>query len=92
MGLLLQNCHKHIGRDRDPDLSLHRVLRGAVEGFDPQMLLDPFEEKYDSPPSLVELRDRQRRQFGVVGDEDKLLHGTRIDVDDTPERFRVEHH
>lgn len=27
-----------VGADRDPDLGLHRVGRGAVEGFDPEVL------------------------------------------------------
>ena len=38
---LFDDRHQHVHRDRDPDLRLHRVLRGSVEPLDPQMLLDP---------------------------------------------------
>jgi hypothetical protein len=34
-------------------LRLHRVVRRAVEPFDPKMLLDPLEEKFDLPAALV---------------------------------------
>ena len=43
--LLLEDRHEHVDTDGDPDLSLHRVLGGAVEGLDPQIVLDPFEEQ-----------------------------------------------
>ena len=50
-----------IDADGDPDLSLHGVLGGAVEGFDAQVLFDPFEEQLDLPALLVDLRDGQVR-------------------------------
>jgi hypothetical protein len=42
--------HQHIDGDGDSDLSLHRVVAGAVEGFDAQVLLDPFEQQGDILP------------------------------------------
>ena len=72
---LLDDSDEHASGDGDPDLGLDRVLRGAEERLDPQMLLDPFEEQFDLPPLTVELGDRQCRQGEVVGEEDQLLAG-----------------
>jgi hypothetical protein len=36
----------------------HRILRGAEEGFDLQVLLDPLEEQLDLPPILVKIRQK----------------------------------
>ena len=44
MELFFDDGHKQVHRDRDPDLRLHRVLGGAEEALDSQMLLDPLEE------------------------------------------------
>jgi hypothetical protein len=48
-----------VHRDGDPDLGLEGVLGGAVEGLDPQVLLDPFEEEFDLPPTFVQLGNDQ---------------------------------
>ena len=37
------------------------------------MLLDPTKKQFDLPPGFVEVADAQRRQRGVVGDEQKSL-------------------
>jgi hypothetical protein len=66
---LFHDGHEHVDADGDPDLRLHGVVAGAVESFDSQMLLDPLEEQLDLPTALVELRDRERRQREVVGQE-----------------------
>jgi hypothetical protein len=42
---LLHDGNKDIDRDRDPDLSQHSIFGCAIEGFDPEMLLDPFEKQ-----------------------------------------------
>jgi hypothetical protein len=44
---LFDDGDQHVGRHGDPDLRLHRVLAGAEEGLDAQVLLDPFEEQFD---------------------------------------------
>ena len=61
--------HQHVRGDRGPDLSLHRVGRGAEKRFDAEVLFDPFEEQFDLPTGFVELRDGQCRQGEVVGQE-----------------------
>ena len=43
--LLLDDRHRHVDANGDPDLRPHGVLRGAVKTLDSQMLLDPFEEQ-----------------------------------------------
>ena len=45
--LLLDDRHQHIHGHGDPDLRLNRVLGGAVEALDSQVLLDPFERRAD---------------------------------------------
>jgi hypothetical protein len=42
--MLLDDGHQNVNGDRNPDLSFHRVLRCALEGFDAQRLFDPLEE------------------------------------------------
>src|SRR5271166_489006 len=61
------DSNQHVDRDGDPDLRLHRVLRGAVEPLDPQMLLDPFEEEFHLPTTFVEIADGRGRQRRLVG-------------------------
>jgi len=73
MQAFFQNSDEQIDGDGCPDLGAHRVGRGAVEGFDAQMLLDPFEEEFDLPAAAIELGDGQRRHGEVVGQEDQGL-------------------
>src|SRR3989338_8374602 len=67
--LLLDNRHQHVDADGDPDLRSHRVLRGAVETLDSQMLLDPFEEQLHLPSTFVQRAYCQRRQRELIGEE-----------------------
>ena len=53
---LLDDCDEDVDRDGDPDLGLHRIFGCPEEPFDPQMLLDPFEEQFDLPAAFVERR------------------------------------
>jgi hypothetical protein len=50
-----------VNRDRNPDLRLHRVLAGAVEGLALQVLLDPLEEEFDLLAALVDCGDSKCR-------------------------------
>ena len=45
--LFFDNRHHQVDADRDPDLRAHRAGVGAVKRLDPQVLLDPLEEKLD---------------------------------------------
>ena len=58
---LLQDRDEHVHSDRNPDLGLHGVLGGAVEGLDPQVLLDTLEEEFHAPPRLVQVGDSEGR-------------------------------
>ena len=58
--------------DGDEHVSGHGAVRAvAEEVLDAQVLLDPFEEQFDLPATLVERGDRQRWQCRVVGQEDE---------------------
>jgi hypothetical protein len=41
----LHDGDEDVNGNGDPDLSLHGVFCGAIEGLDPEMLLDPFEKQ-----------------------------------------------
>ena len=73
MQTFFQNGDEQIDGDGGPDLGAHRIWRGAVKGFDAQMLLDPFEEEFDLPAAAIEFGDGQRRHGEVVGQEDQCL-------------------
>jgi hypothetical protein len=70
--LLLEYGGQQVNAYGDPHLGLHRVDRIAIESFDPQMLFDPLEEQLDLPTAAIKLRDRERGQAEVVGQEDQL--------------------
>jgi hypothetical protein len=40
----------HINRHRDPDLRLHSVVTGTIEGLNSQVLLDPLKQLNDILP------------------------------------------
>ena len=82
MQTLFQDGDEEINGDGGPDLSAHRVVRGAVKGFDAQMLLDPFEEEFDLPATAIELGDGQRWHSEVVGQKDQRLAGFGIAIAD----------
>jgi len=50
-----------------PSLRLHGVLGSSEARFDPQVLLDPPEEKFYLPPLLVEQGDALRGKGKIVG-------------------------
>ena len=86
---LLDDGHQDVDADGDPNLRLHGVLGGAIEGFDAQVLLDPFEEKLHLPATFVEFGYRQCVQNKVVGEKDQTLARFGIDILDPPERNRI---
>ena len=81
---LLDDGNEYVNADGDPDLRPYGAGRRAIKGFDSQMLFDPFEKQFDSPATLVELRNRQRWQHQVVRQEDESLVGFDIEVMDLP--------
>ena len=89
MKLLFDDSDQHIGGGSAPDLRLHRVLACAKEALDAQMLLDPFEEQFHLPATLVESRNGQGWQRRVVGQKHQRLARLQILEADTPQMFRV---
>ena len=73
MKTFFHNSNQHVDGYGDPNLGLHCVLGGAIEGFDSQVLLDPFEEQLDLPSTFVELCDGQGGQHEVVGKKDQAF-------------------
>src|SRR5467141_3444903 len=86
MESLLDDGDQNIGGDGDPDLRLNAILGSPVEGFDPQMLLDPFEKELDLPAAAVQFGDRKRGQDEIVGQEDEGLGGFGILKTDAAQR------
>ena len=64
-----------------------RVLAGAVERLDSEVLLNPFEEQLHGPPRLVDLSDHMSRESEVVGEELEPLFRFRIQIGDGGNRF-----
>ena len=86
MKTLFQEGDEQINGDGTPDLRAHGVGTRAVKGFDAQMLLEPFEEQFDLPAAVIQLRDGQRGRSEVVGQKDQPRAGFEIAIADAPQR------
>ena len=53
------NQEEQVGDQRGGYLSLDRFLASSRKGLDFQMLLDPFEEAFNLPASLIALRNHR---------------------------------
>ena len=82
--------NQDVNADGNPDLGLDCVSGVAVEAFDMEVLFDPFEEEFDTPTGTIELRDGERRQVEVVGDEDEFAMMLGIVETHPTERLWVE--
>ena len=80
MEFFLEDGHQNVNADGDPDLGLDGILAGPVKSFDAQVLFDPFEEKFDLPATLVELRDGQGGDIEIVGQKDQAFVRGRVAV------------
>jgi len=89
MQTLFQNGDEQVNGDSAPDLGAHGVLTRAVESFDAQMLLDPFEEQFDLPAAMIELCNRQGGHGEVVGQKDQRRAGLGIAITDAPQRIGI---
>ena len=89
MKLLFQHSHQYVDAEGGPNLGLHCVGRGAKEALDMQVLLDPFEEQFDLPATLVQLGDGQCRQAEVVGQIDKEAACLGVEEANTPQSVGV---
>ncbi len=86
---LLEDPNQHVNADGGPDLRLHRVFGGAVKPLDLEMLLDPFEKQFYSPPRLVQDRDDDGGEEKIVGEKDEVLARFRIVIMNVPKRLGV---
>jgi len=92
---LLRDGHQHVDTRGDPDLRLHRVLAGAEERFDAQMLLEPLEKQFHLPSAFVKFCHGDGRDAQVVGQEGEAFSCTEVDILHDPQfvgiiSFRVE--
>jgi hypothetical protein len=86
MQTFFQDGDQEINGDSTPDLGADGVGRGAVKGFDAQMLLEPFEKQLDLPAAPIQLGDGQGRHGEVVGEENQPLAGLGIAKANAPQR------
>ena len=76
---LLSNGDQHVGGYGNPNLRFHRVLAGAKEHLDAQMLLDPFEEQLHLPALAVKIGNQLGLQGKVVGQKHQAFAGIVLD-------------
>ena len=69
------------GDERDGDLDAHGVLRGAEEVPHLEGLLDPAEEQFDGPTSLIEIGDLLGGGVEIVAQDAQHLAGLGLDAD-----------
>ena len=84
---LLVNRYQQVADERCQNLNAHRVFCAAQELLDLQMLLDPFEEKFDCPAFLVALGDLRCARREVVRRQYKGRWFVRAHHRDTAKRF-----
>jgi hypothetical protein len=81
---VLQTVDQQQHDDRDPQLALDRVGRGAEKRLDVQVLLHPLEQQLDPPPFSVQQRDLSGGQLQFVGEELEASAAGRVDVAHEP--------
>ena len=69
------------------DLCHNRVLTGAQECFDFEVLFDPFEEQFYLPTLFVDVGYGLRRPVELIGDEDIMLTRFRVTVANPAKRY-----
>src|SRR5260221_662538 len=71
----VREAQQQKGNQRDRDLDPNGVLGRPHEVVDFQGLLDPPEEQFDSPSSLVQIGDLLRARSQVIGEDAQHLAG-----------------
>src|SRR5258707_13303663 len=69
--------------------SLHRVLRGAVESLDAQVLFDPAKKQFHFPTCPVQLGDSQSGKEKIVGQEGQSGISLGIEIVDAPQGIGI---
>ncbi len=85
---LLGYSNQHVSADCYPNLRLHRVLAGAVEHFDAQMLLDPFEEQLHLPALAIQVGNQCGLENEVVRQKNDAFACFVLD-NDTAQQCRI---
>lgn len=80
--------NQHVSADCYPNLRLHRVLAGAVEHFDSQMLLDPLEEQFHLPALAIQVGNQCGLQNEVVRQKNDAFACFVLD-NDTAQQCRI---
>jgi hypothetical protein len=78
--LLFQNGDQQVNGDGDPNLGFDGIFRIPEKDFNTQVLLDPFEEKFDLPPLPVKLGNGEGLKLEVVGEKDQGFAGIRVGI------------
>ena len=60
-----------------------------LKGFNHNVLLDPFEEKLNIPPMMVEISNLKGAGLKVVGDKICIITCYRVMISNHPDRFWV---
>jgi len=60
------NLRHQLRANHNPDLRLDGVLRIAKEMLDCEVLFEPFEEEFNLPAHLVNLRNCERWQVAAI--------------------------
>ena len=72
-----------------PYLGQHGVFGGSHEGFDFEVLLDPFEESFDLPSCLVDCGYGRCCEAEIVGQEDQVFFSVGVVEFDQAKLIRV---
>jgi hypothetical protein len=83
------NEQKSVYSESTPDLYFDRVWLPSVKCFDSDVHFKPFEKELNFPARFIKHRDREGRQFEVIGKKDQELACFRVSVNDTAQPFRV---
>jgi len=86
---MFNNGNEAICRNSRVYLYPNRIFGYSPKRFYAQMLLDPFEKQFDTPPAAVELRDGQSRFGEVVGEKHQCLAGLRVAKADAAQRLGI---
>ena len=81
MQTFFDDSDENISCDGDPYLRFDGVLAGSEEGFDAQMLLDPFEEQFDLPALFVKRGNHLWFEGEIVGQKGDAFPSFVLDND-----------
>jgi hypothetical protein len=71
-------------------LSFYGILAGTIEGFDAQVLLDPFVEQLDLPTTAIQLRNGLCWQVEIVAEKYQNIAGLGVSQFDAAQLVWIE--